>query len=161
MHFHVCFPLKTENIPYSYKELVWSPGQGRSYAQPHALARPEPRHFTSSLVFWHSTIKLLAEPQPHIIIFICTLRHGGSAELALPVGILNQSERKRKGTANTTIHWVFTAVSLSRRIGMATNRIFMHIQLVHKKAQGESQGLRQRTVDTQDWNHFMCSGSIF
>ena len=36
-------------------------------------------------------------------LFICTLRHGGSAEPALPAAVLNWSERKRRGTAYKSI----------------------------------------------------------
>ena len=46
-------------------------------------------------------INIPAEPQPcnNNNLFICTPRHGGSAEPALPMAVLNQSERKRRGTA--------------------------------------------------------------
>ena len=72
-------------------------------------SRPQPMHYSTSALTHYSimhctymaltttvtdtAIKIPTEPQ-HTSTFICTLRHGGSAEPALPTAELDWSERK-------------------------------------------------------------------
>ena len=108
---------------------------------------------------YSTAMNILDEPQPCNNLFICTLRHGGSAEPALPMAVLNQSERKRRGTAYnpSSVHsWIIA----QERVGTATIGIFMHTTGSQHGSRRESR-IRQRTMDTHDLNHLCSQGVCF